>query len=133
MKHIAKLLGIAVCLTVGCSKPKPIDDQAAAKEMARICPVFLRHENSDKTLEPFPFIRPEHVAFIGLAKPYYKGEKAIWIELTPSGSERIYRETKDSVGSRIAFFCGSKEVERAVILAPMQRGFRVALPSKGGT
>jgi preprotein translocase subunit SecD len=132
MKRIAILLSVSVCLTAGCSKPTPIDNQAAAKEIARICPVFLRHEKSDRTLDPYPFIRPEHVAFIGLAKPYYKGEKAIWIQLTSSGSERMYRETKDSVGSRIAFFCGSKEIERAVIQAPIQGGFRVALPSKGG-
>ena len=114
MKLKSILLGIvAITLAADCSASGQPDEAAAAKQIARICPVYLRHENSDGTLEPFPFIRPEHVAAITLAKPLYPGNKAIWVQLTSAGSERMYRETKDAVGSRIAFFCGNKELEKS--------------------
>ena len=134
MEHPALLVGIvAACLVAGCSSGKEADDHAAAEQLARICPIYLRHENSDRVLDPSPFIRPEHVAYVSLAKPYYEGEKAIWVQLTAAGSERMYKETKNAVGSRIAFFCGSKELERATLQAPIKGGFRVTLPNKGGT
>ena len=129
MKHsIALLIFITTILAMGCSKGTP--HLSGVETLTQICPISIRHENSDGTLEEFPFIRPEHVASIRPAKPFFRGESALWIELTAAGSERMYSETKKSVGSRIAFFCGKKEIERATIQAPIRSEFRIALPDK---
>jgi hypothetical protein len=128
MKHSIVLLSIvATFLAMGCSKGAP--HQSGPEALTQICPISIRHENSDGTLEEFPFIRPEHVASISPAKPFFEGESAMWVELTVAGSKRMYSETKSSVGSRIAFFCGKKEFERATIQAPIKDRFRVARQS----
>jgi hypothetical protein len=113
-----------------CSKASDHSASTSKIDLREACPIYLRHVASDGSLDPFPFVRPEHIASINPTKPWYEGEAAMWVELTDAGAERMYRETKGEVGSRIAIFCGEKEIERAVLRAPIQKGFRFALPDR---
>jgi preprotein translocase subunit SecD len=125
------LLSISIIVVLsGCSKQQPRQASTADVDLTKICPIYARHEKPDGSLEPFPFIRPEHIASITPTKPWYKGESAAWVELTDIGAERMYRETKDAVGTRIAFFCGNKELERATLQGSIKKGFRLTLPEK---
>jgi hypothetical protein len=136
MRTYAFLLGF-IAATTGISTAAASgvrNERSAVNFVPKHCPMYLRHENNDRTLEPFPFIRPEHLVSISLARPLYPGNKAIWIQLTPAGSERLFRETQGFVGSRIAIFCGNNELERATLVAPIKAsGFRVDLPDRSDT
>ena len=124
---------IALCVA-GCAREDvAVPKSATSKILTTACPLYIRSVDSNGELAPFPFIRPEHVASIQVAKPLYTGEHAMSVTLTEPGAKRMLEQTEHSIGHKIAFFCGKKELNRATIQGPVSASFRVFVSDGGGT
>ena len=133
MRVHSALAIIALCV-VGCAREEAAAPKSATSEMlTTACPLYVRSVESDGKLAPYPFIRPEHVASIQVAKPLYTGEHAMWVTLTDIGAKRMLEQTKHAIGRKIAFFCGKTELNQAVIQGPVSMSFRVFVSDGDGT
>jgi preprotein translocase subunit SecD len=120
---------IIALFVMGCARENAAAQNAATSKMlTTACPLYVRSIEDDGKLTPYPFIRPEHVASIQVAKPFYTGEHAMWVTLTDIGAKRMLEHTEHAIGHRIAFYCDKTELERAVIQGPISASFRVSLP-----
>ena len=135
MVSIRPVLVLFLACATACSAEaeRPLTSSQATAILTDACPLYVRGVNSDGTLSPYPFIRPEHVASMLRAKPLYEGENALWVTLTPVGAKRMHDQTAKSISVKMAVFCGDTELNRPLIVGPVSTSFRVFISDASGT
>lgn len=135
MVAIRKIAALFLTCATACSanNEHPISVAQATITLTDACPLYVRAVDGNGTLAPYPFIRPEHVASMQRAKPLYEGENALLVTLTDAGAKRMHDQTANSIGSKMAVFCGETEMNRPVIVGPVSTSFRVFISDAAGT
>ena len=128
----AQLLLIAIAISSGCTADSP--DQSAVKAkvgsalLTSACPLSIRMQTADGSVDPYPIVRPDDVQSILAAPPMYEGEVAMLVTLKPEAAARLHRSTKEYVRGRAIVFCGKEELNRFAYLEPVGAPLRLAIP-----
>ena len=117
---------------IGCTN-KAEKERNFSEQITKDCEISLRFADRDNVLAPYATVLPAHVAKVLPAPPQYDGDMSLQIELTPEGNSRLVRDEYNKFGNRLAYFCGKKEIQRAVLTGPVTSPVRFHLGDKPGT
>ena len=130
MKYpVAAMLLLAL---IGCTN-QAAQERNFSDQITKECELSLRFADRDGVLAPYATVLPTHVAKILPAPPQYDGDMSLQIVLTPQGNDRLVRDEYNKFGNRLAYFCGKKEIQRAMLTAPVTSPVRFHLGDKPGT